>query len=168
MAHDVICLYCNMKFDRDKIPFVKINDRRYAHVECHEIAESKKPQEVKDYEALERYIKKLFDMPVLNANIRKQIKDYHETYHFTYTGMLKTLQWWCEIKHNVITHGTIGIIPLVYKEAERYYFDIYQAQEQAKKIKEFKNRVKEFEIYPPQVWVAPLRLFNLDDEEDDV
>lgn len=34
MAHQVICLYCGVKFDRDKEPFVAVNGRRYAHADC--------------------------------------------------------------------------------------------------------------------------------------
>ena len=31
MAHYVKCFYCGKTFDRDKIPYIKINGRRYAH-----------------------------------------------------------------------------------------------------------------------------------------
>lgn len=34
MAHNVICPICGKRFDRDKIPFVQVNSRRYAHADC--------------------------------------------------------------------------------------------------------------------------------------
>ena len=34
MAHLVKCYYCGKTFDRDKIPFIKVNARRYAHTNC--------------------------------------------------------------------------------------------------------------------------------------
>ena len=34
MAHIVTCQYCRKKFDRDKIPFVQISPKRYAHKDC--------------------------------------------------------------------------------------------------------------------------------------
>lgn len=34
MAHVVLCPYCKKKFDRDKVPFVRVAERRYAHEDC--------------------------------------------------------------------------------------------------------------------------------------
>ena len=34
MAHNVLCPFCKIKFDRDKIQYVKIGKNRYAHAEC--------------------------------------------------------------------------------------------------------------------------------------
>lgn len=34
MAHNVICPICNGRFDRDKIEYVQISARRYAHATC--------------------------------------------------------------------------------------------------------------------------------------
>ena len=89
--HMVICKYCNEKFDRDAEPFIEISARRYAHKTCAEKYEATIPQDEKDYQALERYIKELFNEKTLNAKIRKQIKDFRETYGYTYSGIQKTL-----------------------------------------------------------------------------
>jgi len=34
MAHNVICPICGKRFDRDKISFVQVGSRRYAHADC--------------------------------------------------------------------------------------------------------------------------------------
>ena len=34
--HKVKCKYCQEIFDRDKEPFVKVSERRYAHKLCFE------------------------------------------------------------------------------------------------------------------------------------
>lgn len=34
MAHLVKCFFCEETFDRDKIPSIKVNARRYAHEKC--------------------------------------------------------------------------------------------------------------------------------------
>ena len=34
MAHKVKCYYCGQTFDRDKVLFVRVGQRRYAHMEC--------------------------------------------------------------------------------------------------------------------------------------
>lgn len=93
MAHYAICKYCNIKFNRDKEPYVEVGSRRYAHKACAETHEASIPQEEKDYQNLEKYIKQLFKIDNLNIRIRKQIKDFKETYNYTYTGIQKTLYW---------------------------------------------------------------------------
>lgn len=34
MAHSVICPLCNKRFDRDKVEYVVVGNRRYAHAQC--------------------------------------------------------------------------------------------------------------------------------------
>lgn len=34
MAHNVICVYCQKKFDRDKIEYCQVSSRRYSHASC--------------------------------------------------------------------------------------------------------------------------------------
>ena len=48
MPHPVICYYCGETFDRDREPFIKIQERRYAHKDCAE-------QSGKDLKELEEY-----------------------------------------------------------------------------------------------------------------
>ena len=102
MAHQVICLYCKKKFDADIEPFVKPNSTRYAHLDCHEQAMAAKSQEDKDKEALETYIKQLFNIEVLDVKIRRQIKQYITEYNYSYSGILATLKYAFEVKHNSI------------------------------------------------------------------
>ena len=109
MAHWVTCVYCKERFDRDKEPTTQISARRYAHKECAEKNQKEKSQEEKDLEQLEAYIMKLFNEPYVNARIRKQIKDYKNQYDYTYSGMLKTLIWFYEIKGNSIDKANGGI-----------------------------------------------------------
>lgn len=169
MAHQVKCLYCGKMVNRDKVPMVKIGARRYAHPECAEHKEAVQTQEQKDQEALEQYIMKIFDEPYINAKIRKQINEYKEKYNYTYSGMLKTLIWWFEVKGNSIekANGGIGIIPFVYKNACDYYYALYLAQLGNANKKITKYKTKEIEIGSPRVYVKPPRLFNLEDDEDD-
>lgn len=93
MAHFVICRYCNCRFDRDIEPFAEVSARRYAHKSCADKVDATIPQEEKDYNNLEKYIKELFKIDRINAKTKKQIKDFREEYGYTYTGILKTLYW---------------------------------------------------------------------------
>lgn len=170
MAHYVTCVYCKQRFDRDKEATVNVSARRYAHKECAEKHEEEKSQEEKDLEALEQYIMKLLDEPYINARVRKQIKDYQSKYNYTYSGMLKSLIWFYEIKGNSTdkANGGIGIVPYIYNDACNYYYSMYLAKlaNQSKNIELYKPGVKEIEISSPRATIRQPRLFNLDDAEE--
>lgn len=129
----VICPHCKKKFYREDEEFVKYKNRYY-HKECFEVVN----KDVVEKEKLEEFIKQLFNLETLSPLIRKQIKNFHESedYHYTYSGMRKTLDYFFHIKNGDISkaHG-IGIIPYVYAEAEQYYYNLFLIEE--------KNRNKE-------------------------
>lgn len=170
MPHPVTCVYCHKKFDRDKEAAVQISKARYAHKECAEHKDELLTQEEKDIMALEQYIMKKFEEPFVNARIKKQIKEYREEYNYTYSGMLKTLIWWFDIKGNSLdkANGGIGIIPFVYKDACDYYYALYMAEmvNEDKDINDFQPKQRVIEIASPRVYVKPPQLFNLDDDEE--
>lgn len=164
MSHFVICKYCGERFDRDNEPFVEISSRRYAHKKCVDKIENNISQEEKDYNNLEKYIKNLFKVTNINIKTRKQIKDFRENYGFTYSGILKTLYWWYEIKGHTteLSKDGIGIVPYVYEDAEKYYYTLYMAKALNQNINEYKPKIEEIEIASPRVSKKPLKLFNLD------
>lgn len=163
----VKCKYCGNQFDRNKEPYVEVSARRYAHKECAEKQQQSVSKEELDYMELEKYIKKLFNMNVISAKVRKQIKDYRQTYNYSFSGMLKTLKWWYEIKGNTTEKANqgIGIIPFVYDDACKYYYSLWLA-ENINADTEYKYVVEEVEIAPPQVWTAPPKLFNFEEVEE--
>ena len=89
--HFVTCKYCGIRFNRDIEEAIEVSPRRYAHKACAEKVEASIPQDEKDYNNLEIYIKKLFNIKTVNAKIKKQIRDFREEYEYTYSGILKTL-----------------------------------------------------------------------------
>ena len=170
MAHYVTCIYCKQKFDRDKVDTYQVSARRYAHIECHKNAEQNKTQEEKDYEALEKYIMNLLEEPYLNPRVKKQIKEYKENYNYSYSGMLKALVWFYEVKGNSIekSNGGIDIVPYIYKDAFNYYYLLWQAQQknEHKVIKEYVPTVKEIVIPTPKPRIKKRNLFSFLDEEE--
>lgn len=168
--HQVKCKFCGKEFDRDVTPTIQVSAKRYAHKECAEAAENNKTQEQKDQEELEKYIMKLFDEPYVNARVKKQIKDYKEQYQYSYSGMLKTLIYWFEVKGNSIekANGGIGIIPFIYPQALNYYYSLYLAQlsNESKNFEEYHQKTKIIEILPPEIQPKMIKLFNLDDSEE--
>lgn len=171
VAHKVKCVYCGQTFDRDKEPFVVVNARRYAHYACGTSEEDKRTQEQKDKEELEKYIMDLFHIEYIDARIRKQINQFVEEYHFTYSGIRKALVYHFEVKHNSIdkANGGIGIVPYVYKNAYNYYYALWQAQQknEDKDVKQYVPVVKEITIPVPERNVKKRKLFAFLDEEVD-
>ena len=172
-AHYVICKFCNQKFNRDKEDAVAVEGRRYVHKTCYDEYIQSKGQEEQDYIELENYIKKIFNEPTVNAKIKKQISNFKKEYNYTYSGMLKTLIWWFDVKKNSIekANGGIGIVPFVYQEAWNYYYTLYLA-EVANSIEDIENytiKTQEITIPSPRIEVTPPKLFNMDKwEEADV
>lgn len=170
MAHIVVCLYCKEKFDTELEPFIKPNRTRYAHKRCADKKEAEKTQEERDKEALEKYIMKLLDEPYLSARVKKQIKDYQEQYKYTYSGMLKSLIWFYEIKGNSTekANGGIGIIPWIYKDAYNYYYNLWMIKQrnEDKNISLYVPQVQEITIPIPQRKPYKKNLFSFLDEEE--
>lgn len=164
----VKCPYCNLQFDRNAEPFVAVSSRRYAHKTCYDKAQSGKTQGEKDYEELCKYIKQKFGIQTISAKITRQIADYKKQYNFSYSGMLKALIWWFDVKHNTLegTNGGIGILPYIYNDAKTYYYGLYLAQI-ANQNKTLKIEVEEIEIAPPQAYARPPKLFNIGEEDDE-
>lgn len=189
MAHMVICTVCKQQFDRDKIEAVKMSARRYAHATCvlkqgsledkakaeQILAEQAKQQ--KDLIALEEYIKKMFgaeeDIALL-IRIRKQINTFRDEYNYTYSGILKSLIYFYEIKGNKIdkANGGIGIVPYVYDEAKTYYQRLWKTHQinQAKPIEQYvipSQRIVKIAIPTPRLRTRNKLFSFLDEEEED-
>lgn len=163
MAHFVICKYCGCRFDRDIEPFIEVSARRYAHKKCADKIDAAIPQEEKDYNNLEKYIKQLFKTDRVNTKTKKQIRDFKQEFGYTYTGILKTLYWWYEIKGHTteLAKDGIGIVPYIYEDAEKYYYTLYLARIVNENIQEYKPKVIEVEIPSPQTTSNTIKLFKL-------
>lgn len=176
MPHVVVCKYCGQKFDRDKEPYVEVSSHRYAHTVCLEKvlknltpAERAQQEEEQDLKKLESYIMVLFNETFVNAKIRKQIMDYRKEYGYTYSGILKTLQWWFGIKKNSVENANdgIGIVPYVYKQACDYYYSLYLADIANESFKNYNPQVVEITIKSPRADKKSKRKFKLMESEDD-
>lgn len=167
--HLVKCPICGETFDANATEFVMIG-RRYAHKECFEKKEAAKTQEEKDKEALEKYILKLFNETRISAKVRRQMNKYRDEDGYSYSGMLKALVYFYEIKENPIdkANGGIGIIPYVYKDAYNYYYALWLANQknEHKLIEQYVPQVQEIRIPVPQRQVKKRKLFSFLDEEE--
>ena len=132
MSHYVKCPKCGETFDRDIIQAVRINGRRYGHAKCYPDNNNFVPlveKKISEEQKIKNYAKSILKDQYVAARVNKQIKDFLAE-GYTASGILKTLIYWYEIKHNDISKamGGIGIVPYVYKQALDYYYNLYLAE----------------------------------------
>ena len=171
MAHYVICAICKKRFDRDKYPAVLVSSRRYAHAMCAGTLSEEEEQKEKDRQDLEKYIIKLFNLEHMDGRITLQIQRYLQEHpEYTYSGIKRTLEYFYEIKKNAIekANGGIGIVPWVYEEAKRYYYNqwLLSQKNKDKNINAYIPKVREITIQPPKRNIRRKRIFTFLDKEE--
>lgn len=138
--------------------------RRYAHKACAEQKDVILTKEEKDKLDFEDYIIKVLKIDYITPKIRKQIEQYVKEYEFTYSGMLKALIYFYEIKGNSIdkSNGGIGIIPFIYNEAYNYYYTLWLANQrnEEKDIAQYVPKQIEVTIPKPKREKRRRRLFT--------
>ena len=148
--------------------------RRYAHPQCAGVTSEeeiiKPPEEDKEKAELEQYIMKLLGENYINPRVRKQLNQYVEEYNYTYSGMLKALIYFYEVKGNSVekANGGIGIIPWIYKDAYNYYYNLWMIKQrnEDKNISLYVPQVQEITIPIPQRKPYKKNLFSFLDEEE--
>lgn len=176
MAHKVKCFYCGQVFDRDKYPYVQVKKNRYAHPSCAGTTSESEiiqpPEEDKDKLELEQYIMKLLNENYINPRVRKQLNQYVDEYNYTYSGMLKALIYFYEVKGNSLekANGGVGIIPWIYKDAYNYYYNLWMIKQknENKDISAYIPQVQEITIEIPKRKPYKRKLFSFLDEEEAV
>ena len=111
---------------------------------------------------------KLFNYEYVPPRIRKQINSFMKEYNYTYTGMLKALKYFYEIKGNPVQEKYgISILPYVYKDAYNYYYSLWEAQQknEGKKIADYVPVVREIRIPVPQRNIEKRNFFSFLDKE---
>lgn len=169
MAHYVTCTICKKRFDRDKYPAVLISTRRYAHASCAGALSEEQAQEEKDREALEQYIIQLFKLEHMDGRITLQIKKFMQDYDYTYSGILRTLKYFYEVKQNDLSKSNngIGIVPWVYQEAYNYYYNQWLLKQKNvdKNIEEYTPNYIDITIKDPIRQQKKKNIFKFLDEE---
>lgn len=167
MAHYCICPKCNIRFDRDKIQAVKVSARRYGHATCYPdntdyVSLVKTKEQDTDYIALMNYIKKIFGDKANYAQINRQLKIYTTENNYSYSGIMKSLVYWYEVKGNSIekSNYALGIVPFIYQDAYNYYYSLFVAK-QVNENKTLQTEVREIVIPPPKKQGTKRKLFDL-------
>lgn len=162
------CFWCHKAIEIDNpkvIPMPELPNR-YVHIEC-----SKKHPE-NDLEKLMIYIIQLYKLKdnYIPPAQMKQVTQYEQEYEFTYSGMLKALKYWYEVKKNPLDiNRGIGIIPYIYKQAKEYYYALYLSDLQNQQIKNYNEFIPkdiEVKIKPPERKIQKRNLFSFLDEDN--
>lgn len=158
----VKCLYCGKEFYRSETEWVKPRGNRYAHKECARQEEIKQGVVLQIHEKM----KNLLGVEYNKAKIDKQIKGLIKEGK-TEVGILRTLEYWYDIKQNSAAqaNGGIGIVPYVYGEAMNY-FDRqrrYKEMQQTVDINSFIDETKILRVSPKPIRKpVGVKLFKLE------
>lgn len=136
----VNCAFCTSKVE--KTIAEKYNNKNY-HTTCL--------QKYLDREKLLKYVCELFGLKGPGPIIYSQLKNFLlKNPHYTYNGILLSLQYFYGVKKNSTRKANegIGIVPYVYDEAQNYYKKINSQQEK------FKNTVEKQLNNPPEIIVV--------------
>ena len=161
----VVCHYCKKSFNKEQVPYEQLSETRYAHKTCHL---KEMTRERTDEEKLNDYVMDLFHMDYVPPLVKKQLNTYMEQYKYTYSGMLKALTYWYDIKKNPFQPDKgVAILPFVYKQAYDYYYAIWEARQrnEGKNIADYVPVVREIRIPIPQRNIEKPNLFSFLDEE---
>ena len=122
MGKTYICSYCGEKINSDEIETYK--DKKYHSGFCLE--------EIKYKDKICKYVMELFGWKKVAPSIYKQMKKIKEDYpKITYKDMYQALIYFYNVKKGdkEKSHKSIGIIPYVYEEANKY-FSLKEAQKE--------------------------------------
>ena len=138
---------------------------RYVHTACNAI------HPADDKEELLIYLIKLYKLKndYVLPRFMLQLSEYEKQYNFTYSGMLKALKYWYEVKKQPVNENYgLGIIPHIYKQAYDYYYHLWLGQQknENKVLSDYIPKDIEITIPVPQRQITKRRLFTFLDEED--
>jgi hypothetical protein len=157
------CKYCGEPVDKKSDDCIKVTNR-YAHKHCYDQA----PPEEHAEEDFYNYCSHLFGRSYDHVRTRRMAEKFlKENTNWTFQGMLKSLQWFYDIKKHSTdgANGSIGILPFIYEQAKQYYYEVYVAEQSAKIIEETPES-REVDIEIPHYEKNKKRIKLLDFEED--
>jgi len=106
----------------EKIVTILYNKRYYCEA-CFEATKNAVKQETDDYKILISYVCSIYNITIPDGLMFKQIKEFKDTFGYSYKGMKTTLHYFYEILEGNDTGNSrgLGIIPYVYKDAVDFY-----------------------------------------------
>ena len=162
------CPVCNENVTKDQVP-KRYKGKTY-HIKCYDVMIGKKyeeeiVQQADPLKELREFIVQLFEIERMTHLMEDQLVKYTREYGYTASGMLNALKYYFEICENELNDKVkgIGIIPFVYKEANEFFQNLKQREEEAKG-KDFSDsvKVKNIRIKPPEN-IPFFKLYDIDE-----
>lgn len=142
MARLPKCPICEKPVNKEVEEAIKHSSKTY-HDICFKQFQTRKEHR----ESLINLICELHHLDVPSIMILKQIKDFEETYKFSYKGMEMTLRYFHHIKNNPVDAKGIGIIPWKYDDARKFYEEMDRIRKHAAKVN-FNNKEEVVYVKP--------------------
>lgn len=159
---EVKCLHCGEMLPRDgTVEFIRVNNR-YAHKDCVERLENEKALEQQVYVVAQKYLRETYSKTRVARSLTRMLAEGK-----TSLGIIKTLQYWYEVKKEdyLKANGSINIVDYVYDEAQEYYGNLESIQERNRAVdEEFFKSIETLTYYVrPQPIKRPkrVRMFDL-------
>lgn len=158
----VKCLYCGQEFYRSQTEWVKPRGNRYAHKECAMKEEVKQGVILQVHDKMKNILGVNYNKTKIDKQIKSLLKEGK-----TEIGILRTLEYWYDIKQSSAAqaNGGIGIVPYVYGEAMNY-FDRqkrYKEMQQTIDIDSFIDDTKVLRVSPKPIRKpVGVKLFDLE------
>lgn len=123
----VKCPICGQTFSREKVEYVHLGNRYY-HLSCCS-------NEFLYTEKIINFTKQLWGT-VSRPKIVKQINNFVKNNNYTYKEIYNDLLYFFDVKKSDTTsyQGTIGIVPFIHSEAQRYYSQLAKKEQTKEKI----------------------------------
>ncbi len=115
---------------KQKIEQAKIEIKQETHI----IESNLTDEDILAKEKVINYIKQLLEVKKLNVKIYKLLKDFYNTYNFSYEGMFTALEYFYEVMSNPVVQDCVGIIPYIYDDAQKYKQDKIELTKQVSNI----------------------------------
>ena len=161
---DELCPFCKKKINIEKDLYRTLPGGWHAHEACALIEDQK---EKTPEQELDLYIMKRYDIPFVTPYMKKLIEKYKDEYQYTYTGMLRSLQYWYEVKKMPFDKKKgVGIIPYIYQEAYNYYHSIWLANQKSEDNYKYVPQVEEVTIRRPPRPTLFKKLFSSVDKDE--
>lgn len=157
----VKCIYCKKILNKSDPDCIILDNNRFAHAKCYEYEQTR---EKTDEERLYDYIKALQHTTYVLPFTRKQIKEFIEKYNYSYNGILRAIEYGVNITHKMKfdeKNSTLGYIPYIYQEAQRYFYQLHMAEQQnAQSLETYTPKKITVKITPPQRTEKKLNPFS--------
>lgn len=129
---EVECAFCKKVFSKSTtLDFKTLPGGGFAHAACYEADQRR---EKTDQEKLNELLIKMYDLEFVPPRVQRQIKEYNTKYNYSYSGMLKTLEYMHFVKNLPVDKVAfneygLGLMKSYYDRAHDYYYAIWEAQQ---------------------------------------